>query len=350
MNVEDVARLAKVSKATVSRVLNNRPGVSEEKYRRVKAVLAQSDSLPRTRASRSSGSLTGNIGVLIVTEDAFASFSAAFIAGLRGVRRALANQGLNMVLGQAGRGLFLPPLVADGKVDGLILAGHDLSPELKCRLRRCPMVWLTSHREEGARGDVALVGNDAVGRMAAEYLAERGCGHLAFMDLFSGSPSLKARHEMFAFVAHRNNLKCTELKGGFDYGDTRGIGEVAAWQKMEELVASQIREMVGMENRPDGLVVPVGEFAGLVYRLLRGNGLEPGKDIEVVVCGVDIPVLSGLTPRPAVIDLNSEATGRRAVEQLLWRIRNPSESSGVTVLVEPRLVPGDASGESAHGR
>ena len=338
MNVEEVARLAGVSKATVSRVLNNRPGVSEEKYRRVKAVLAQTDSLPRTRA-RASNSLTGNIGVLTVTEDAFAGFSAAFNAGLRGVRRALAERGLNMVLGQAGRGLFLPPLVADGKVDGLILAGHDLSPELKCRLRRCPMVWLTSHREEGSKEDVALVGNDAVGKMAAEYLVERGCRHLAFMDLFSGSPSLRARHEMFAFVAHRNGLKCTELKGGFDYGDTRGVGVSAAWKKMEKLVASQIRQMAKMENRPDGLVVPVGEFAGLVYRLLRENGQEPGRDIEVVVCGLDIPVLAALSPRPAVIDLNSEAMGRRAVEQLLWRIRNPSEGSGVTVLLEPRLLP-----------
>ncbi len=341
MNVEEVARLAKVSKATVSRVLNNRPGVSAEKYNRVREVLAQSDSLPRPRASRSSASLTGNIGVLIVTNDAFTGFSAAFNAGLRGVRRALAAQDLNMVLGQAGRGLFLPPLVADGKVDGLILAGHDLSPELKCRLRRCPMVWLTSHREEGSRGDVALVGNDAVGKMAAEYLVGKGCGHLAFMDLFSGSPSLKARHEMFAFVAHRNGVECTELKGGSDSGDPGGVGAVAAGETRGELIASQIREMVGMEKRPDGLVIPVGEFAGLAYRLLRENGLEPGRDIEVVVCGVDIPVLSGLVPRPAVIDLNSEATGRRAVEQLLWRIRNPAENSGATVLVEPRLIPGD---------
>lgn len=341
MTVEQVALLANVSKATVSRVMNNRPGVSFEKHNRVKGVLAQSDSLPRSRASRLSGSLTGNIGVLILTEDAFASFSAAFNDGLRGVRHALTERGLNMVFGQVGRGIVLPPLISEGRVDGLILAGHNLSPQLKCRLRRCPMVWLTSHKEEESRGDVALVGNDAVGKMAAEYLIGKGCDHIAFMDLFSDSPSLKARHEMFAFVAHRHGVACSELKGGYGYGDTGGAGEGTVWKQMEGLITSQIREMVEMDQRPNGLVVPVGEFAGLVYRMLREHGLEPGKDIEVVVCGMDIPVLSGLAPRPAVIDINSETTGRRAVEQLLWRIKNPAEKPGVTVLVEPRLVPGE---------
>ena len=58
----------------------------------------------------------------------------------------------------------------------------------------------------------------------------------------------------------------------------------------------------------------------------------------------ETPYLANLHPRPATIDLGPEVTGRRAVEQLLWRIRHGTESRRVQVIVEPVLVPGELDG------
>ena len=39
-----------------------------------------------------------------------------------------------------------------------------------------------------------------------------------------------------------------------------------------------------------------------------------------------------------MIDIRTEAIGRRGVEQLLWRLEHPAVSERVVATVEPRLV------------
>lgn len=50
MTIKDIARLCGVSVSTVSRVLNDRPGVSEENRRRVLEVIESSNYIPNNTA------------------------------------------------------------------------------------------------------------------------------------------------------------------------------------------------------------------------------------------------------------------------------------------------------------
>ena len=50
MTIKDIARLCGVSVSTVSRVLNDRPDVSEENRRRVLEVIESSNYIPNTTA------------------------------------------------------------------------------------------------------------------------------------------------------------------------------------------------------------------------------------------------------------------------------------------------------------
>jgi DNA-binding LacI/PurR family transcriptional regulator len=48
----------------------------------------------------------------------------------------------------------------------------------------------------------------------------------------------------------------------------------------------------------------------------------------------------GLNPSLTTLDVRAEAIGRRAVQQLLWRMRQANESVTTKILVEPVLVEG----------
>ena len=50
MTIKDIARLSGVSVSTVSRVLNNRPDVSEESRRRVRSVIENESYIPNNTA------------------------------------------------------------------------------------------------------------------------------------------------------------------------------------------------------------------------------------------------------------------------------------------------------------
>ena len=56
---------------------------------------------------------------------------------------------------------------------------------------------------------------------------------------------------------------------------------------------------------------------------------------------VGLPGMSGLVrPLAAGLDIRAEAIGRRAVEQLIWRVRNKADTFATKILIEPQLVVG----------
>jgi DNA-binding LacI/PurR family transcriptional regulator len=95
-------------------------------------------------------------------------------------------------------------------------------------------------------------------------------------------------------------------------------------------VTSSTRAKVGLFVSRDRDALPL-------WPLLKERGLTPGKEIEVVSCDNDEPLLSMLDPRPPSIDLCPEQIGHRAVARLGGRIREPHDPPFRT-LVLPRLV------------
>lgn len=64
LTIQDIARLAGVSKATVSRVLNHNPSVGQELSERVMRVVHEYDFVPNIIATGLAGGRTRLIGVL----------------------------------------------------------------------------------------------------------------------------------------------------------------------------------------------------------------------------------------------------------------------------------------------
>ncbi len=63
--IEHVAALARVSRSTVSRVINNQPGVRRAVRERVLKVMREQHFTPHAAARSLAGSRTGTIGLVI---------------------------------------------------------------------------------------------------------------------------------------------------------------------------------------------------------------------------------------------------------------------------------------------
>ena len=97
-----------------------------------------------------------------------------------------------------------------------------------------------------------------------------------------------------------------------------------------------------VKSRPTALFVPSDRTAVQLYSALERRGLRAGVDVSVVSCNNEQSLLADLHPALTTIDVHAEFTGRRAVDQLLWRMRHPDEPLTVQVLVEPTLVERDS--------
>ncbi len=175
LTIQDIARLAGVSKATVSRVLNHNSSVNAELRERVQAVIQEHDFVPSITAIGLAGGRTRLIGVLAppLTWPAVPEI-------MRGVAEYIESTDYEMVLysisNERNHADVLDRILAMRMIAGL-LAIHpgELAHHLTTRFHQgLPLVMID---DQSKHGNVPWVGidNRASAYEASQYLLE--CGH-----------------------------------------------------------------------------------------------------------------------------------------------------------------------------
>ncbi len=337
MSIVEVAKLAGVSHATVSRVINNRPGVSPECVQLVRKAMQNIGYTPSGRGRPvNAQARVGTIALLMIGADVTLMLAPVANAVLHAVEDTLAEKGFNLILGKLNESGRLPPSVANGRVDGLLLYGYPPPRVHLSRLSKFPCVWLLSARSpRGYWGDRIEPDNEAIGRIAAEHLISKGHKQIAMLNLSPDHMGYEVRTRAFIETANRHGIPAHEVVEG------KLESAMPFMAEFDELQVKQIvSRFLAMEDRPTGLFVPRDSLTVMVYHELRAQGVEPGRDVQVVSCNNE-PVLGGLDPRPATIDLRPEIIGKQAVEQLSLRIQKPNDPVSVVSTVQPKLRIGD---------
>lgn len=181
--IYDVSKRAGVSIATVSRVLNSPDLVGPETRARVLNAIDELNFVPKFEAQTRARRDIGRIGVLtpFFTSD-------SFVDRLRGVVAALAGQPYEPVIydvaSAAQRDGHLANLPLTRRVDGVIVIGLPFDDITARRLQkfRLPTVQIVSASQKFNQSISSVVHDDtAGGRIAAEYLLERGYRRFGFV-------------------------------------------------------------------------------------------------------------------------------------------------------------------------
>ena len=98
LTIEEIAELAKVSRSTVSRVINNHPSVRPAVRDRVLRVISEQNYAPRAAARSLASSRTDVIGLLIPRSAAMIFSDPFFHTVIQGITEACANQGYFLML------------------------------------------------------------------------------------------------------------------------------------------------------------------------------------------------------------------------------------------------------------
>jgi len=338
MSIAEVAKLAGVSHATVSRVINQRPGVSHDMARRVNDAMKRLNYTPPAKRrgpkpKSRMGVHTGNIALLFVGTDPALLAAPVAASVLHAAEDALAQRGFNMIVGQLGDSDRLPPNVANGQVDGLLMHGYPPSRKIAETLNKFPTVWMLSQRRQrGYWGDRVAPDNQAIGRVAAEYLIDNTHAHVAFLHCDTTHLGFDARAEAFISWAKDSGAATATIVRNPD------DQELSPHQQYtQENINRLVDQLLDLSPRPTGVFVPRDPLTVMVYSALRERGVEPGRDIAIVSCDNN-SMLAGLSPKPSTIDIRPSVIGSRAVDQLIWRMENPYAPIRSVCLVEPRLI------------
>jgi len=336
--LEEVAALAGVSRATVSRVVNGSPKVSPAVRAQVERAVAKLGYVPN-RAARSLVTRRADSVALVVSEPHTRFFSEPFFAGMvRGVSAALADTGVQLLLLIAhdlpDRGR-LERYVLGGHVDGVLLASLHGGDPLPGTLERAGVPAVLVGRPAGRGGPggrrggppenrrpVSYVDADNRGgaRQAVDHLARRGRRRIATIagprDMGVGQDRLDG---------WRDGLAAAGLDAADDLvevGDFTEEGGAAAMGRL-------------LQRPVDAVFAASDLMAAGALRALRAAGRRVPDDVAVVGFE-DSAVARYAQPPLTTVRQPIEEMGRQAARLLLAKVAG--EAAGMHLILDVELV------------
>ncbi len=310
--IYDVAELANVSIATVSRVLNGQVSPGSPTHERVTAAVEQLSFVPNGAARGLSKGLKKVLGIVFggspATDDlvSFEEESLLFAdAVVRGAESGAQRLGFSLLLSGAGPGASEQTLAdLTGKVDGLILLDQVL-PERRVApiARRVPVVLLAGSGRSRVAYTVRVDNVSAMGAVAEHLVVVHGLRRLAFMSGLAASPDSSSRAESFMHAA-------SEL------GAT--VEPLATWAGdwTSGSAARTTRARLEAGDLPQAIVCANDQMAiGAMHAAIRAGLTVPG---DVAVVGFDdISVARHLMPPLTTVRQPSRQLGATAVDVLV---------------------------------
>jgi DNA-binding LacI/PurR family transcriptional regulator len=349
MSIVQVAKYAGVSTATVSRVLNSVPVVSESTMRNVRAAMEalKYDPMevkrgPRPGTRRTTNKKCGMIAIMSVGIHREKLRFPVTNAVVEAITRSAKQSGVRVLLDEMPDLTDVSSIISNREVDGAVVFLSDEAPlEVLERLHQSvPVVWAMGGQAGPLSVDHVSENNIAVGYLAHTYLHEKGCRNPAFLSLVPQKRNAKQRGQAFASAAAEKSQHPRALILSEDPFVTGLYGaDVVCRPHLPELIDA----FAELNPRPDGLFIDRDSTTARVYPMLTRHGIHPGRDVTIVSCDNEELALSALYPRPASIDLGASELGYRVVRRLLLRIENRDEPP-VFIQSMPTLIAGEELG------
>jgi LacI family transcriptional regulator len=324
MTLEQVAKKAGVSTATVSRVMNNPALVREETRERVLAAAKELRYRPNRHAQSLAAGRSRTIGMIVSNIE-----NPYFLDVLHGLEEVATESGYEVVYENTGyraeRLAAAVDLMLSRPLAGLAVIGSERDDHAAERLRKWDKPVVVSDLC-GAEGNVTRIRIRYEHAMQAtvEYLYALGHRRMAFVCHHGSLDALRAREHAFESTVGRfpDVLSRTEIAADGPHGGRQATNA-----------------LLGSGFRPTA-VLCVNDFMAIgVLRALRDAGLRAPDDVSVT--GFDnIELSEYLIPSLTTADIPRRRIGRTIFEVLAG---GPGKE-GREILIEPRLVFRESTG------
>jgi LacI family transcriptional regulator len=330
--IRDVAKLAGVSIATVSRVANaSQHPVQEQTRRRVLAAIEQLDYRPNALARGLLSKRSGTIGLLV--PDIANPYYADIV---RGIEDTVSSAGYTVIICNTDRqpqkveGYLT--LLQEKQCDGIIFAGGGRRGGQR----------LSSLPDLGIK--VVLIGRHDVD-LPAVAVDNRGGAHGATSHLirqghrrigFIGGPpeSTTTQDRQAGFETALSEQRISPDRRYLRYGDLRPQGGYQA-----------MRELLELTERPTAVLIANDLMALGAIKAIRDEGLSIPRDLAVVGFD-DILMASYMDPSLSTVAVPMYQLGQEAARTMLGLLRGDGDSPAKTL--PTKLVVRRSSGPDSH--
>lgn len=336
--IQDVARKAGVSVATVSRVINNQGNVSQDTVELVQKTISELCYHPNIMGRNLRQNRTNRI---LVLQPSIAN--PFYPSVIRGIDATASAAGYQMILSDTNndseREKRYLALLDTHVVDGAIITTPCHAPEhYRAIADRYPLVFCSEDYADSPVASVTM-DNRRGGYDAAKYLVGLGHRKIAFLCVYGDRHTVNQRLQGF-----RDAL----AESGVPFPGEYLLAAVSPSEtEMTETTRRVAMGVARLSQRPTALFCTSDLIAIAAIRALKACGLRVPEDISV--CGVDNIDFSSLCDPPlTTVSVPMFEMGCEAVRLLLERIKDPKTPVSRHV-VPHRIVERDSTAAVTGG-
>jgi LacI family transcriptional regulator len=324
--INDIARMANVSKKTVSRVINDSPFVKEETRLKINEIIRELGFAPDPQARGLAFRRSFLIGMI------YDNPTAQYVVHMQqGILDAMRDTSFELVIRPCDRHspTFLQDMrhfVERQKLFGVVLTPSVSEDDRIVKLLHeidCPYVRIASVSLDTPA--TMVVTHDYRGAAdAARHLAD--LGHVTIAHI-SGPPTFRSSHERRRGFREALAERGLKLKPGYD--------REAAYTFDSGIAAAH--ELLALTPRPTAIFAGNDEMAAGVYKAAHDLGLEIPHQLSVVGYD-DSPIATRLWPVLTSVRMPIRDMGRLAAEKLFHRRTERRAHNDDATEVIPALI------------
>ncbi|WP_082233056.1 LacI family DNA-binding transcriptional regulator [Halobacillus massiliensis] len=307
--ISDVAKLSGLSKATVSRVINNHPYISKEKRERVEQAMKELGYVPNPYARRLRGTLTSTIGVIVPR-----IVNPFFSYLINSIEQSAFKNNYQVLMFQSNENkekeLYFLNLLKNRQVDGIVMAAIENDWEvIEPYTQYGPIVLCNEYLN---KANVPTVRLDQVkgAYIGIRHLIEKGHTKIAYCTggLFAEDGKDKDRNKGYQQALEEAGL-------------TINPNWIFINKHTMEDGKSVLKKMMAMSDRPTAIFTGSDEIAAGVIIAAKQKGVRVPEDVAVIGFD-DQPAAEMIDPKLTTIRQPIEEMGEKAVEQLILQMNN----------------------------
>lgn len=316
VTIDDVAKHAGVSTATVSRYLNNSPLIAKKSAEKVQRSMEALNYQPSFVARSLANHSTSTIAFIIDSTNTETYGNDYFLRIQYGMEAALAKQGYYLLIISVSNDKTgehnLRKLVMEGRVEGIILPMALAKKSILAMLREAELPFVVIGKSQNRDYNWIDLDNEMGGRLATQKLLKSGSKRVAFI-----SSSLEKSFVCERLAGYRAALE----QSGLTYEEKLVLlGSLSA-----EDGAMAVQNILSEQLNVDGIVCTDNAVAFGVVRALQEANRSVPQQIQVITFD-NTPISELSTPKLSAVDIDVFQLGRQAANILLSSIEDASNS------------------------
>ena len=307
LNIIDIAKLAGVSKSTVSRYLNN-GYVGAEAREKIKKVIDETGFMPQSYAKSLRTGKTNLIGVIVPK---ISTETAPRV--VQGITEVLSENNYDVLIANTNLSVekefeYLN-IFKNNQVDGVIFMGTKITPKHKKIMDKLnvPIVVVAQYMD-----NYPCVYHDDfnAAKYMTEYLIGKGHKNIGFIGVYEEDRSVGLERENGYIAALKeNNIEILKV-GDFSYESGYKLAN----------------ELINKKNTPTAIFAVTDNLAIAAIDCLKDKGLNIPKDVAVVSIG-DTRISEVVSPKLTTIHYHYKTSGRKSAEIMLELLKSSIKTS-----------------------